>query len=543
MPFGVGSIDSPISFYWEESKKPWFGPTKRAKDLLVSRGEVTPPKLAAVAIAKYFGDDSRLIQQVRFIDFVHRDKGNFRFTIALVWTDSDEAFRQRVYDSASELIALTGWYPLPQGERIGSRIKMASLLSTATHVEPHCPSIRIDGRLASIENAVDEEAGCAIRVRTTRGSFLLDSGLTNCSLLPNTNAPDQVVFLSHIHSDHAGGLSGPLGQQAPVVMSEVTFAILKETGRLRSIRQPLVISAKSGWIRIGQDIEIKAVPVPHMPGAIGFMFRDGDRALIYTGDISLASNRHDFIPDLARHVDDIERPASTLLLDATMAGRNLGSSTVSLAEQVISASNDFEDVFLVASDIEQLLYAYLDLFFYIKESPQLRYTVSFFMPHRLKHLFQVIHANFISRQLSEADPFLLHQYGKSMSAWAESRSLYWLEQKSHIHGNLYGNKRMWFCSANALPQKASESTSAVLGLGRWSDQSKLRDICGGHVLNVDTFAWAQHSDAKLIEHVTGQLANKTRVVLFHNFERRLSKFISQKNLSNCHFLSRTPLAL
>jgi hypothetical protein len=72
---------------FERSSKPWFGPKKRARELLSNRTDVLDPHHAVKAIEDQLGADATLLQHVRFVDFVHKDNG-FRFTIAIIWTAS-----------------------------------------------------------------------------------------------------------------------------------------------------------------------------------------------------------------------------------------------------------------------------------------------------------------------------------------------------------------------------------------------------------------------------------------------------------------------
>lgn len=57
------------------------------------------------------------MQHIRFIDFCHKDQNDFRYTVALIWSTSDSAARQVIYECAEEVVRQTGWYPLPQGAR------------------------------------------------------------------------------------------------------------------------------------------------------------------------------------------------------------------------------------------------------------------------------------------------------------------------------------------------------------------------------------------------------------------------------------------
>jgi hypothetical protein len=59
-------------------------------------------------IANLAGGLSRGVQRIRFIDFCHKDEDQFRYTIALVWTDSDAMLRNWLYENAAEVVTQTG---------------------------------------------------------------------------------------------------------------------------------------------------------------------------------------------------------------------------------------------------------------------------------------------------------------------------------------------------------------------------------------------------------------------------------------------------
>ena len=206
---------------YETSHKPWFGPRRRARELLNQRNVVLPPSEALEAIKSIVGPEASAIQRVRFIDYVHRGKPDFRYTIALVWTFSNSTLRQALYTKAEELVRATGWYPLPQGERIASRLALHNFRRIINWDSNQVPGV--EGELLSIENAVGAEGGCAIRVRLGNASLLLDSGLPGHLRTLDT---DRAILLSHFHLDHSGGLLTEATHDLPIVTSRSTAQML-----------------------------------------------------------------------------------------------------------------------------------------------------------------------------------------------------------------------------------------------------------------------------------------------------------------------------
>jgi mRNA degradation ribonuclease J1/J2 len=111
----------------------------------------------------------------------------------------------------------------------------------------------------------------------------------------------------------------------------------------------VVIAYEDRDLRIGEGITVRAFPVPHCPGATGFLLRDRTAALFYTGDICLATARHDFLPELVAHVHADPADRKTVLLDATMAGRNEGASGAAAAMQVRELLGTVSDVVICSA--------------------------------------------------------------------------------------------------------------------------------------------------------------------------------------------------
>src|SRR4051794_24824677 len=94
---------------FEKSDRPWFGPTRRAQECLRGRTHVAEPECALAALIVALGEHARHVQRVRFIDFRHRERKGFRFTIALTWVASDAAARQAVYELGPSFATSHGW--------------------------------------------------------------------------------------------------------------------------------------------------------------------------------------------------------------------------------------------------------------------------------------------------------------------------------------------------------------------------------------------------------------------------------------------------
>lgn len=502
-PAKRGEADELPTF--EVTNKPWFGPKKRAKELLEEhRTHVMRPGAEALqAMKEALGEAFDGLQHIRFIDFVM--DGAFHYTIALCWTDSREKVRDAVYVLGPDCVAQSGWYPLPQGERLGSVAGSRALGSG-----DELPEITV-GSLSTISAAANgADAGTAVRASFTDGAtMLLDAGFGSAEL---RWASDKLVVVSHHHRDHIGGVEQRRLDGIPVGIPRASAVSMQAQGRLAPIQRRNAVSFIEPGVRyrLGQSVSLTAMAVPHMPGSVGFLLDDGVRALLYTGDIALRSARHQIMDVLLTAIPPGRR--ATILLDATMAGRQEGASQATPAQWVVKET-DTRDVVVVAHH-DHLLYAYLDIFHSAKSGPE-RNTLHLVVTSRVRPLFGVLHDAFIRRQLESLDPFLAGQYGKTMSAWGESRWLYWFTG----HASIPKGPRVWFLTPEEVENAAFPSNAALLTIGRAT--LPVADTPS----TVDTTPWTGHSDQEsLADGVRAFEAAGHDVVLFHNFRKRLARF-------------------
>jgi glyoxylase-like metal-dependent hydrolase (beta-lactamase superfamily II) len=503
----------PIPF--EESSKPWFGPRKRARKFLQSRSEILPPADTCQRIATRSGSLGAAIQRIRFIDYRNKDENDFRYTISLVWTYSDASIRNWLYDNAAEIVAETGWYPLPQGERIGSRSADRDFervrLPNASNA-----AFAMNGPLVSFASAVGQDGGCSIRCNTAQGSFLLDTGLPGKLCVAST---DRFVFLSHSHLDHCENIREVFRNGLPVIMSRATARILAVLGRATTseLRKHCYCLDVDKELVLGDKLTLRSFSVPHCPGSLGITCNDGTATLVYPGDVTFQTSRHDAIPALLQQLNSYPSARRVCLIDATMAGRDLGAGRHNIAAEALKALDEYGDLVLVSNDVEQLLYAYLDMYHTSKEGSSTG-TVEFVVSFQLKNIFEILHSDFIARNLTQTDPFLAAQYKESMSAWAETRWLFWLEEKLKLSTEP-NRRRIWLVPSSELAAVRPVGKAGLIPIDRAEDASL--DIPFEFVkLPVDSSPWTLHSDEDCLRKIVPVIEQQAEVVLFHNFVRR-----------------------
>lgn len=532
----ISDTFDPAKVRVERSSRPWFGPRKRAREYLALRREVVSPEEALPVLAGALGTAATAMQQIRFIDYWHHGE-SFRYTIALVWTSSDAEARQALFDLAEECVRLTGWYPLPQGERLRSQ-STARELDRELERNKLLPIREPLGPLRCLGSAVSSEGGCCIRLETEEGSVLLDSGFEG-AILPT--ALDRLCMVSHSHQDHSGGVKQLADSGLPILASATSARILvgRHLGDV-SVRSRLhAVRPDAMWRLIGGGLEYRAFAVPHAPGSVGFGIRDETHCVFYTGDLVLRTHRLDFTEQLRQVLaHGVEGRRPWLIMDATMAGRSCGASQESAAREILLECKEGGDLVILARDPEQLLYAYLDLFSAVRSGPW-RNRVSLLVADQLRPLFRFVHSGFITRDIEELDPFILAQYGRSMSAWGESRWLYWLPPRGSLPARDPGLLRIWMTTTSARGLADRAFRPLVAGIGKVETRD-LAERLGGRAAEADTSAWTLHTEHRILQEFIASLSNEIEVCLFHNYPGRLRRFA--KSLKrHVHVMDQCPV--
>jgi len=311
-------------------------------------------------------------------------------------------------------------------------------------------------------------------------------------------------------------------------MSEVTADLLLAGGHLTQddLETRVVLTRPGAELTIGPDLRLETFAVPHLPGAVGWTVSDTESAVIFTGDICLTTARHSFVPRL-RELALLQHPKKvTVMLDATMAGRRAGASDSPAARQLANSQHD--EVVVLAGSGEHLLYAYLDLFHEIQQSDA-RHSASFILSPSARPLFELLHSAFIGRRVNELDPFILGQYGTTMSSWGESRWLFWADQMRSVPTN----RKLWFLTYRDLDAGLGPPSAFAVSIGRDDLGEDLGVNSRWSMLEgIDTTAWTLHSNEySLVEACKTMQDIGCRVVLFHNFLSRMKKFIRDQSLT------------
>jgi hypothetical protein len=151
-------------------------------------------------------------------------------------------------------------------------------------------------------------------------------------------------------------------------------------------------------------------------------------------------------------------------------------------------------------------------------------------------VFEILHDAFIGRDRDALDPLLLAQYGSTMSSWGESRWLLWFQPGLPIPRD---RRCFWFLLRKELELVTPRKSAFILHVGRdecprptWTQAESF--------LELDTSPWTLHSDEASRVDGIRRLSEVAGVILFHNFEGRLQRFVNRRKL-DAYPLAGSPL--
>jgi hypothetical protein len=206
--------------------------------------------------------------------------------------------------------------------------------------------------------------------------------------------------------------------------------------------------------------------------------------------------------------------------------RNDGASQLNSASELLTKIENIEDkvIVITSRDSEQLIYALIDLFFFIKNNNRNQY--SFILPRDFKKTASVIHENFIKSNYNELDRILYSQYGNSKSAWGESRWIYWIKYEDEIELIAKNSKSIVLLTHNDIGLFPTVSNFSYLNIGK-TDEHTLSKFNGTN-LEIDTTPWTMHSSKKTLTDLIKTFhENEIQTIIFHDYSKRMSKYTEE----------------
>jgi hypothetical protein len=270
---------------------------------------------------------------------------------------------------------------------------------------------------------------------------------------------------------------------------------------------------------------IKSFPVPHCFGSIGYIGDFNSMEILFTGDIVIKTNRFDYTNYLS-NLFKRKESKKFIFLDSTMCMRNDGASQLNSASELLNKIDKIQDdiVLIISRDGEQLIYALMDLFYFIKNNNRNQY--SFILPRAIKKTASVIHANFIKSNYNELDRILYSQYGNSKSAWGESRWIYWIKYEDEIESIAKNSKSLLFLTHNDLSNFPVVTKFCYLTIGKTDDNTVSK--FNGTNLEIDTTPWTMHSSKSILtESIVNFHKKGIQTIIFHDYSKRMTKYTEQ----------------
>ncbi len=529
-------------FECEQTTTRWSGPKQRAREALEQPGAGggTQEQFLDHVLARYPELYDNL-EWVRFHDF--REQG-FHYRIAVINVAPRPDLRKLLFQRRSDLTLQTGWYPLVQGSRANipfhwrrKRLQGRKLL----HVGPFGDLKRI------VPIANRPELGTSFALEGTAGRLCLDFGYT----WPAGNwGPFALRSLSHFHRDHSGGIWDSIQEDdSPIVLSRASLTYLwalegvpqaaKDVVALRSILAediPSIPTPDGGWIEF--------FPVYHCPGAYGIRVTDlNDTSVTYLGDLCAKNGFQDFASQAEKLVTERWAQNRWVLLDAAMVGKHdqivAEEDTPDLIlERMVSALQS-RNVFIVSDQPETLTYTCVQAFAATRKGADfIRLVLSPSLYMLLRALWKPV----ILGTRDAVDPLVAKTIGAHYLNFAESHRVYPLTEDvlSRIPSQ---DPSVILCSPSdiaaqpRLRDRLERSDVIMVGasaLWRKGVPAAILDALGAkprQVLRVASPDWSFHSDedslATLVRRITD---GGTKVLLFHNVNKALRKFIRDHGL-------------
>jgi hypothetical protein len=514
---------------YQLSTGPWFGPTKRGRDLLLASSrhgdEVNPDDFIKYLKAE-LPKAARGIERIQFVRYrERRSDPPWPLRFAVCNTSANYDARKRLYLSAAKIVEATGWYPLVTGSRVRDRRKIpVPKIRRIGTLWDIFSSNRL-GEIVNVRGIVPGQEGSSILVQCEHGEILLDFGF-RCNLLPNSKF--RIGFLTHRHEDHAGGISGAIDAGLPIVLNESIYRQLLDDNRLSEAERACCFPVTAPCTFFTEDrAEIKLIPGAHSPGAamVRITTPRGDQ-LLYPGDYCLANAYYQLPPsDLLRHFSKIARNR-TLLVDGTFLGYDLKARNTSLFElkkALALMTRSGRTVVFLSKTAEYLYPLYIWMFrtFYSSGGGHER---SLIVDKKLQLLLDSTFGEIFLRH-RQIDPFVTSILKKAESNYVESVRLYHL-QNGQVPLSLPPPVDI-FCTADHVQRLLLNlpGDAAFFVVGRRDpkiDRLLAGPLLGKDVQALDGADFSFHSRPEHVAQIVLTAAgNGIRPIVFHNYPDKI----------------------
>ena len=537
-------------FRYEVSTWPWFGPWEKAISALqqVSVVPLTEDQYLDYIKSKH-PNVYQSIEWVRFHRFKWKGKRktnlprskHFEFRLAVTNLQPVNGVRDYLYSIREQITKDTGWYPVVQGNRAWIHAPPFRKLQKPRRQKSIAKVDLEIGELRGIRDLFPLGGGNSLLLEGTRGNVLLDTGFhVDAKALANV----KLVFLSHFHKDHSGGLRTVLSHsRIPVLLSETSLTYLFGLDEVPQAEKEQLAqrSFVLEFCKLGSHSTIKVFPVFHAPGSFGVAISDGiAKSVFYLGDACLRNGFHDSKGQILKYLREDTSPHKYVIIDAALVNKgDFGISEEDTPDTVIdevASSIRKRNVIFVSDGVETLLYSYILTFYKTRQSAG--QPVKIVVSDELYSLAQRLLGPLILRDYKYVDPFIYSLVGRHISNFVESHRIYPL---SSLH---YIDQRegvVAFCMPKEIQAndflRGRASKADILLLGTLALRRKIppqvSDTQPRSVLRVASPDWSFHTSPEDLADFSRDLAlSGVKTILFHNHPNAIRDFIAEYSLNS-----------
>jgi glyoxylase-like metal-dependent hydrolase (beta-lactamase superfamily II) len=554
--------NSGIRITYEVRMCPDQGPRLRARETL----KKTHPD--PVDYPKFFDfiyhHDAKIIRDIEWVRFHRYVDRELPMTVAVVNIRPSPYTRHTLFDLREIITANTGWYPLVTGSKRDIYLPTLPRKDDRTNrnILESAP-LGILRELSKVSSSGDKDGVC-FKVSTDTGNIIFDLGF---DAFNSVDSNTLAIFISHFHRDHAGGLVPELAmdREIPILISIPTYnyiwGILRHMtppARTRTLRERL--RRRAILVRVRDKIHfhdggvMEFINVYHCPGALGTVVRDREHnCSLYFGDVCLGNGFSHIAFSKVR--DEIEQRSTdskklTILLDAAFAQKKFEDVSFSQDPnellELIRSGRDIPNIWFLSAQTEALMYLFCA--FFVKTRKAYAYEKKLIVDPSLMTPLRSIYTPIAQRMLFEVDPFLWDGIGNQTTNFIESHRVYpfnrevfqEIDKKETIIGFLSHRNFLRVSSSLTAEQTGSFRNSRIFLIGQIAAFDELKkmvlDLNPMSFEKVASSEWLFHSKPEdLVELIVwlNRIEN-CQTVLFHNFTRRLQKFLHVNNVDNDH---------